>query len=113
MRNVKIVTDSSSDIKGLSSVPFATAPLKIIASEREFVDDASLDAAEMIRYFDAYRGKSQSSCPNVADWLAAFGEAEDVICITAPNISCGRILGRVMYQSSCQRFVTPSTAPAS
>ena len=31
----------------------------------------------------------------------------------APNISCGLILGRVMYQSSCQRFLTPSTAPAS
>ena len=29
-------------------------------------------------------------------------EREFVICITAPNISCGFIEGNVIYQSSCQ-----------
>lgn len=95
MRSFKIVTDSSSDIVSLGSVDFASAPLKIISAEREFVDDASLDAAEMIRYFDAYKGKTQSSCPNVADWLAAFGEAEEVICITMTGALSGT------YNSAC------------
>jgi hypothetical protein len=40
-------------------------------------------------------------------------DSELVICITAPNISCGFIHGRVIYQSSCQRFLIPSTAAAS
>ena len=36
-----------------------------------------------------------------------------VICMTAPNISCGFIAGRVTYHSSCQRFLMPSMAAAS
>ena len=32
---------------------------------------------------------------------------------TAPNISCGRIVGSVTYHSSCHRFRIPSTAAAS
>ena len=36
-----------------------------------------------------------------------------VICITAPNMSCGRMDGIVIYHNSCQRFLIPSIAPAS
>ena len=95
MRSVKIVTDSSSDVMSLSRVPFASAPLKIITAEREFVDDVALDAEEMILYFDTHKGKSQSSCPNVADWLTAFGDAEEVICITMTGALSGT------YNSAC------------
>ena len=44
MRTVKLVTDSSANILELETLPFATAPLKIITGETEFVDDAMLDA---------------------------------------------------------------------
>ena len=40
MRNVKIVADSSADILKLQTLPFAVAPLKIIADEKEFVAKA-------------------------------------------------------------------------
>lgn len=82
MKKRKIVADSSANKIKLDSVPFDSAPLKIITSGREFVDDPSLDVDEMLQYFSTYKGKSQTSCPNVEDWLRAFDDAEEVFCVT-------------------------------
>ena len=80
--NYKIVVDSSSDLLALEGVSFASAPLKIQAGEREFVDDANLDVAEMVEYLKHYTGRSGTACPSAGEWLEAFGEAEHVFCIT-------------------------------
>ena len=82
MSNIKIVTDSSSDLLSLDGVSFASAPLKIITDDREFTDDGALDVAGMAEYFSTYKGKSQTSCPNAADWIDAFGDAEQIVCFT-------------------------------
>ena len=82
MRNVKIVADSSANILQLKNIPFAAAPLKIIANEREFVDDEALDVGAMVTWLGTYKGKSKTSCPNPADWLDAFGDAEEIFCVT-------------------------------
>ena len=82
MRTMKIVADSSANVMQLHKVPFAVAPLKIITAQREFVDDPSLDLEDMIHYFESYKGRSQTSCPNPEDWLKAFGDAEDIFCVT-------------------------------
>lgn len=82
MRNVKIVADSSANILNLNSIPFAAAPLKIITNDQEFVDDAALDVDGMVKWFESYKGKSKTSCPNPSDWLEAFGEADEIYCVT-------------------------------
>lgn len=82
MRKIKIVADSSADVLALEKLDFAAAPLKIITNEREFIDDSTLDVESMVNWFDSYKGKSKTSCPNPADWLEAFGDAEEVFCIT-------------------------------
>lgn len=82
MRNIKIVTDSSANVWAGNRTDLAVAPLKIISTEREFVDDEQLPVDEMIDYFDHYKGTSKTSCPNPSDWLGAFGDADDIICIT-------------------------------
>lgn len=82
MRNVKIVADSSANLMELNSVAFDAAPLKIITANREFVDDRNLQLQEMIEFFKSYKGRSQTSCPNSEDWLTAFGDAEEVFCVT-------------------------------
>ena len=56
--------------------------MKVITAEREFVDGEGLDVGGMVTYLDQYKGKSKSSCPNIADWIAAFGDADDVFCVT-------------------------------
>lgn len=82
MRKIKIVSDSSGDIFEMSDVDYAYAPLKVITDEREFVDDESLDVDGMVDYLDKYKGRSRSSCPNIMDWIDAFGDSDDIFCIT-------------------------------
>ena len=81
-KRIKIVTDSSADITGLEGIEFASAPLKIITAQKEYVDNADLDAAQMTTELSEYKGKSSTSCPNPQEFITAFGEAKYVFCIT-------------------------------
>lgn len=80
--NIKIVVDSASDVLAIEGVPFEVAPLKVITSEREYVDNENLDVLEMVTELKSYKGRSGSSCPNSGDWIAAFGDAQYVVCFT-------------------------------
>lgn len=95
MRKIKIVSDSSSDVLEMEGVAFDSAPMKISTAEREFVDDPDMDVNEMVEYLYSYKGQSKSSCPNVADWLEAFGDADDVFCVTITSGLSGS------YNSAC------------
>jgi DegV family protein with EDD domain len=95
MRKIKIVSDSSSDLLILNNAEYAYAPMKIITAEKEFVDDQNLNVEEMANYFDQYKERSQTSCPNAADWIEAFGEADDVVCVTITSALSGS------YNSAC------------
>ena len=80
--NYKIVADSSSDVLTLDSVPFASVPLVVHAGEMTFVDDEHCDVAAMTQYMLTYKGKSSTACPGTQDWQDAFGDAENVFCVT-------------------------------
>ena len=80
--NIKIVADSSSDVLRLAHVPFASAPLSIIAGERTYVDTPELDVMGMVTDLRAHKGRTTTACPGLHDWLTAFGDAERVICLT-------------------------------
>ena len=82
MRNIKIVADSSANLLALQQLPFSVAPLKIVADGQEFVDDEKLDVVGMVTWFDSYKGKSKTSCPNSGEWLECFGDADEVYCVT-------------------------------
>ena len=95
MRKIKIVSDSSSDVLESAKIDFAYAPLKIITAEKEFIDNADLDVKEMVSFLEQYKGRSQTSCPNAEDWLSAFGDADDIICVTITSGLSGS------YNSAC------------
>ena len=78
----KIVTDSSANLRSLDEVEFQSVPLTIRVEDREFVDDESLDLEDMLQTLATTKSKSSSSCPNVEDYLAAFGDADRIFCIT-------------------------------
>lgn len=86
--NIKIVVDSSSNLH--SAPGLEVVPLKIVTDEREYVDDTNLDASEMMAYLEEYKGRSGTSCPNVGEWLEAFGEADAVfaMCLTGNLSGC-------------------------
>ena len=81
MSDFKIIADSSADLTTLEKLNFASAPLKIITADKEFVDDQSLNLKEMVDYLLSYKGKSSTSCPNPEDWLNAFGDSKNIFCV--------------------------------
>lgn len=88
-QSIKIVADSSCDLFTLEGVPFEVAPLKILTADREYVDTRSLDVLSMVTDLQNYKGKSSTSCPNSADWLDAFGDAQQVFCVTITGTLSG------------------------
>ena len=82
LSKTRIVVDSSADIFSFEHVEVASAPLKIVTANAEYVDDAALDVSAMIAALASYKGKSGTSCPSFGDFTEAFGDAEHVFCIT-------------------------------
>ncbi len=78
----KIIADSSVDIRSMDGIDFATTPLKIITSQKEYVDTAELNVEEMVVDLLSYKGRSSTACPGVGDWIEAFADADRVFCIT-------------------------------
>ncbi len=95
MRKIKIVVDSSADLLTLQGIAFGVAPLKIITKEKEFTDDATLDASDMVKWFDSYSGTSKTSCPSTGDWLEAFEDYDEIYCVTITSGLSGS------YNSAC------------
>ena len=79
--NFRIVTDSSSNVLSRPGEDYACVPLKGVA-EQEYADVPGLNVAQMVEDLKNHKGKSGSSCPNVGEWLEAFGDAEYVFGIT-------------------------------
>lgn len=106
MRSIKIVADSSANVLQLQNTAFAAAPLKVITDKREFVDDAGLDVDAMVAWFDSYKGKSKTSCPNPSDWLEAFGDADEIFCVTITSGLSGSYnsayIAKQMYEAENQ-----------
>ena len=92
----KIVADSSADsIFFNSDIAFQSVPLKIITDKNEFVDTKELDIKYMVDFLENYKGKSSTACPSVMDFLDAFGDAQNVICITITGTLSG------CYNAAC------------
>ena len=85
--NYKVVSDSSSNVLALDNVHFASVPMKVRA-QKEYIDNAQLDLTGMVEDLRNHKGKSGSSCPNVGEWLEAFGDADVVFGTTiSKNLS--------------------------
>jgi len=77
---IKIVGDSASNLFALDGVDYECAPLRIVTTNKEYVDDVQLDVSTMVKEMSEYKGKSSTACPGVGDYLAAF-EGYDVVYV--------------------------------
>lgn len=87
-----IVADSSCNLRGFEpqtpDCVYRFAPLKINVADEEFIDDASLDVAELNRRVSAEETASSSACPSVGEWADLFRQANNIIAITiSANLS--------------------------
>ena len=78
----RIVADSSANLVAADGAELASVPLSITAGSRTFVDSEALDVQEMMDFLAAHKGRSTTACPGPGDWCAAFGGAEQVVCVT-------------------------------
>lgn len=85
----KIVVDSSSNLYAMQDVDFVCVPLRIVTDDQEYLDDGHLDAVGMAETLRTYKGKTSTSCPNVADWLAAYEGADRLFVITITGTLSG------------------------
>ena len=81
---VKIIADSSADIKAVEGVCFQSVPMTIRAGGRDFVDNEQLDTAAMLDFLASHNGPSGTACPGPENWMSAFEGADEifVVCIT-------------------------------
>ena len=84
----RIVADSSSNVLVREDPNYTTVPLKVVAA-KEYVDNTELDLPGMIEDLKHHKGKSGTSCPNVGEWLEAFGDAEYVFGVTITKYLSG------------------------
>ena len=87
-----IVADSSCNLRSFEpqapDCVYRFAPLKINVAGDEFIDDASLDVAELNRRVSAEETASSSACPSVGEWADLFRQADNIIAITiSANLS--------------------------
>ena len=91
----KMVSDSSSNVLTMASSAYASVPMKV-RGDKEYVDNTSLNLAEMVEGLKNHKGKSGSACPSVGEWLEAFGDADMIFCTTMSKGLSGS------YNSACQ-----------
>lgn len=94
-RKSVIVADSSANLFQADRAGFMPVPMKIIAGEKEYVDDEALDVAGMLNDLQKYSGRSGSACPSVGNWLQAFGDAEEVYGVSLTSHLSG------CYNAAC------------
>lgn len=85
----KIVVDSSASLTRLPGMDYAQVPLSINAGDHVFVDNESLDVRQMLDVLRSYKGRIGTACPAPADWSEAFGDADEVFCVSITSTLSG------------------------
>jgi len=79
---IKIIADSSCDLKEFPDLPFETVPLTLSTDEKFFVDDPDLNVSEVLDYLYSHNGRSYTACPPTQSWLDAFEGADEIYVVT-------------------------------
>ena len=80
-----IVTDSSSDLRGLETdseeIGFGTVPFVMTIDGKDYTDSLDLDVPGMVDAMEA-SSSSRSACPSPSAWETLFQKADRVIAMT-------------------------------
>lgn len=79
---VKIIPDSSANMRTDENRNLISVPLKITTDEKEYIDNNELDVRAMAENLMTYKGKSGSACPGTGDWIEAFEGADWIFAVT-------------------------------
>lgn len=95
-----IVTDSSCDLfpavlQG-GKVQISSVPFIISVGNQDFVDDETLNTAEMLDAMEHCRQASHTSCPSPQGWIEQFEKADFCIAITISSNLSGSMNSAVL-----------------
>lgn len=87
-----IVCDSSCDLQPTviqeGRIHLEVVPMRLMVGEKEFIDNAELDAAMLLVEMAAEKAASGTACPSPATFAKAFESADCSICFTiSSNLS--------------------------
>ncbi len=101
---IRLVADSSANIYPNHTPVVYAAPMKIVTSVKEYVDDDNLNVPEMLKELREYKGKSSTACPSANDWLETFDDADIVygVSITSNLSGCynAAMVAKAQYEES-------------
>lgn len=101
---IRLVADSSANIYPNHTPVVYAAPMKIVTSVKEYVDDDNLNVPEMLKELREYKGKSSTACPSANDWLETFEDADIVygVSITSNLSGCynAAMVAKAQYEES-------------
>ena len=117
---IKVIADSSCNIQDMEGVVFESVPMTIYTEEKTFQDDRTLNLRRMLEYLKNYKGRSYTSCPNLAEWMDAMEGGDIIYIVTVTSTLSGTYNGamaaRDMYlqdhpHAKIEVFDSKSTGP--
>lgn len=86
---IKIIADSSCDMNHIEGVNFTCVPLTISTDDKSFIDDETLNVAELLDTLAHYNGRSYTACPSVDSWVEAFEGGDEIYVVTMTSTLSG------------------------
>lgn len=80
----KIVVDSGANLleKSIKNVECVNVPLTLTIEDQVWSDDEALNLSAFTAALQQTSQPATSSCPNLAQWLAAYGDADEIYVLT-------------------------------
>ncbi len=80
----KIVVDSGANLleKSIKNVECVNVPLTLTIEDQVWSDDEALNLPAFTAALQQTSQPAASSCPNLAQWLAAYGDADEIYVLT-------------------------------
>lgn len=94
-----IVCDSSADLltrEEENGIRYTSVPLRLLVGQREFMDDETLSAPELLECMREEKEASSTACPSPAAFASAFSQADCSVCFTISSNLSGTYSAAVM-----------------
>lgn len=102
MENIKLIIDSSSNMKSDPDHNVEVVPLTISFGGKDYIDDQNLNIREFLNDMNQNQGAGKTTCPSIQAWLNALEGTEKAIIITMTSGMSGTfssaLQAKTMYE---------------
>ncbi len=99
----KIISDSSSNLLTNEFENFTSVPLKILLGSKEYTDNSELNVEQLVQDMATSKEKCSTSCPNIFDWIKAFGDSKEIFAVTITSSLSGSYSAAVQAKEDYEK----------